>query len=250
MKIRTILLEDEHDARRHLVSLLHDHCPNIELVGQATDVASGLKLIDAYDPELLISDIMLPDGTAFDMLNQISEISFDIIFTTAHSDFAIKAFKISAIDYLLKPIDIDELIAATKKAEAEISRQSTETRLETLIGNMSQSGGQNKKIVLNIGPALHVVNISDIIICQSERNSTTFFLLDGRDLVTSRNISEFEEMLTEYGFFRPHRQYLININHIISLDRTTMGTIRMVKGFEVPVSMRRKETLVELISKL
>jgi len=250
LKIRTILIEDEHDARRHLVSLLREHCPNIELVGQATDVTSGLKLIDECDPELLISDIMLPDGTAFDMLNQLDEISFNIIFTTAHSDFAIKAFKISAIDYLLKPIDIEELISATKKAEAEVSRLSTDARIKALIGNVSQADRQNKKIVLSIGSALHVVNISDIIICQSERNSTTIFLQDGRNLVTARVISDYEEMLNEYGFFRPHRQYLINLHHIHSLDKNMMGTIQMAKGFEVPVSRHRKEMLVELFSSL
>jgi len=250
LKIRTILIEDEQDAREHMTCLLRDHCPNIELVGQASDVASGLKLIDDKDPDLLISDIMLPDGTAFDMLNQLNEIAFNIIFTTAHSDFAIKAFKISAIDYLLKPIDIGELIAATKKAEAEISRKSASTRIKALVGNISPSSVQSKKIVLSIGPALHVVYVSEIIAIQSIRNNTTIFLMDDRKLVTSTILSEYEDMLNEYGFFRPHRQFLINMHHIISLDRTTMGTIRMAKGFEVPVSMRRKETLVELLSTL
>jgi two-component system, LytTR family, response regulator len=250
LKIRTILIEDEQDAREHMVSLLRDHCPNIELIGQATDVVSGLKLIDESNPELLISDIMLPDGTAFDMLNQLTEIAFNIIFTTAHSDFAVKAFKISAIDYLLKPIDIDELQAATKKAEVEISGKSASTRIKTLVGNLSPSNLQSKKIVLSIGPALHVIYISEIIFCQSIANRTSFVLMDDRKLLTSTNISEYEDMLNEYGFFRPHRQFLINIHHILSLDRTNMGTIRMAKGFEVPVSIRRKQMLVDLISML
>jgi two-component system LytT family response regulator len=250
LKIRTILIEDEQDAREYMTSLLCDHCPNIELVAQAASVASGLKMIHEYDPELVISDIMLTDGTAFDMLDQLSETPFHFIFTTAHSDFAIKALKISAIDYLLKPVDIEELKVATKKAEAKISRQSNELRIKTLVGNLSQSGGQGKKIVLSNGPSLHIVNISDIIVCQSERNSTTFFLLDGRDLVISKNISEYEEMLNEFGFFRPHRQYLINLHHILSLDKTVMGTIRMAKGIEVPVSRNRKDMLIELFSML
>jgi two-component system, LytTR family, response regulator len=118
------------------------------------------------------------------------------------------------------------------------------------MGNMSQSGGQNKKIVLCIGSALHVVNISEIIICQSERNTTTFFLLDGRKLVTSKNISDYEDMLNEYGFFRPHRQYLISMHHILSVDKTITGTIRMARGLEVPVSRHRKEMLIELFSML
>lgn len=122
MLIRTILIEDEPVAREHLTFLLENYCPNLQVVGQAFDVKSGLKIINEKNPELLISDIELPDGTAFDLLKYIENITFNIIFVTAHSEYAIRAFKISAIDYLLKPLDINELQAATKKAEEEIKK--------------------------------------------------------------------------------------------------------------------------------
>lgn len=248
MKIRTVLIEDELDALEHLTALLRDHCPNIELVGQAGDVVSGLKVIQNTDPELLITDIKLPDGTTFDILNQIHGISFNIIFVTAHSEYAIKAFKISAIDYLLKPVDIQELIAAIKKAEEEIQKQSVDERIKALLINVTQGGNFGKKIVLNINTELHVIYISDIIFCLSEGNFTHFYLQDGRKLTVTKNIKEYDDMLCEFNFFRASRQHLINLKHVISFTKGYAGTIKMVHGFEIPISVRRKDLFIELIT--
>ncbi|MBE0640062.1 MAG: response regulator transcription factor [Bacteroidales bacterium] len=250
MKISTVLIEDEQNALDHLKALLADFCPNIELAGTANSVASGVAILRECNPQLIIADIELPDGTTFDILNQIPDFSFNIIFITAHSEYAIKAFKISAIDYLLKPIDIDELIAATNKAEEQMSHQSLEARIKALLGNLSRADYQDKKIVLTYNHVFHVINITDIIFCQSEVNYTNFYLRDNRQILSSKNVSEFEEMLNEHGFFRANRQYLINVKHIVSFNKTPCGYVSMVNGYEIPVSFRRRDLLVELISKL
>lgn len=211
---------------------------------------SGLKVIEKCDPELLITDIEFPDGTAFEMLNQLQHFAFDIIFVTAHSEYAIKAFKISAIDYLLKPIEIDELVAAVKKAEHEISNQSMEERIKALLSNITPGGWQEKKIVLTYNHVFHIIEISDIVFCQAEVNNTNFYLRDGRILLSSKNIKEYDDMLTDQGFFKTNRQYLINLKYIVYFDKTYDGTIRMSNGFEIPIAGRRKDILVELVSNL
>jgi two-component system, LytTR family, response regulator len=250
VKIRTVLVEDEPDAMEHLEMLLTQYCENVAIVGKCTDVKSSLTSLTTIKPDLVIMDIRLPDGTAFDILNQLKIISFNIIFTTAYSEYAIKAFKISAIDYLLKPIDIDEMVQAIDKAEQILQKKTIELRLQTLLENVSQNNNNEKKILLNANNVLHVLKLSEIIFCQSINRFTHFFLTDGREIATGSPIREYEMMLSEYGFFRTGRQFIINMSYVKAFNKTKSSGIMLVNGFEIPVSVRRKEQLIRRITSL
>jgi len=248
LKIRTVLIEDEQHALDHLKSLLMSFCPSVEVVGQASDVASGFDVVSELAPDLLISDIKLPDGTAFDLLSRFSKINFNIIFVTAHSEYAIKAFKISAMDYLLKPLDIDELIQAVRKAEDEFKNQSIESRLKALVENISHTDSKGKKIAISINTTIHIIPVNDIIFCQSDGARTNFYLEDGRILIATKNVKEYDEILADYGFFRTSRQYLINLQHVKSYDKNEDVPIKMSNGINVLLSTRKKDDFHRLIS--
>lgn len=250
MKIRTVLVEDEPDAMEHLEMLLTQYCENVAIVGKYGDVKSSLSNISSIKPDLVIMDIRLPDGTAFDILNQLREISFNIIFTTAYSEYAIKAFKISAIDYLLKPIDIDEMVQAIKKAEQILQKETIELRIQTLLENVSQKNDNEKQIVLNANNVLHIMKLSEIIFCQSINRFTHFFLTDGREIISNTRISEYEEMLSASGFFRTGRQFIINMSYVKAFDKSKGSDILLANGYEIPVSVRRREQLIERITSL
>jgi two-component system, LytTR family, response regulator len=244
VKIRTVLVEDEPDAMEHLEMLLTQYCENVDIAGKYTDVKSSLTGLTTIKPDLVVMDIRLPDGTAFDILNQLKTISFNVIFTTAYSEYAIKAFKISAIDYLLKPIDIDEMVQAINKAEQIIQKETIELRLQTLLDNLSQKNNNDTKILLNANNVLHVLKLSEIIFCQSINRFTHFFLTDGREIATNSLIREYEEMLSEYGFFRTGRQFIINMSYVKAFDKTKGNVIMLANGYEIPVSVRRREQLI------
>lgn len=248
MKLRTILVEDEPDALEHLASLVEHFCENVAVVGQASDVNSALRSINQLDPDLVIMDIRLPDGTAFDILTRLPEISFSVIFTTAYTEYAIKAFKISAIDYLLKPVEIDELVEAVKKAEKNVMKQNIDQRINTLLNNISSKSGIAKKIVVQTNYIVHVIPVSEIIYCQGINRNVFFFTKDGDEIQSTHTIMELEDILADYGFFRTNRQNIINLDFIRLWDKTRGGNVIMSNGVEIPLSYRRREMLMELIN--
>lgn len=248
MKLRTLLVEDEPDALEHLASLVEHFCENVAVVGQASDVNSALRLINQFNPDLVIMDIRLPDGTAFDILTRLPEINFSVIFTTAYAEYAIKAFKISATDYLLKPIEIDELVEAVKKAEKNVMKQNIDQRINTLLNNISSKSGNAKRIVIHANNVLHIVPITEIIYCQAIHHNVCFFTENGDEIPSPNSIMELEEMLGDYGFFRSNRQNIINLDFIRSWDKTRGGNVIMSNGVDIPVSHRRRDILMELIN--
>ncbi len=248
MKLRTLLIEDEPDALEHLATLVEHFCENVAVVGQARDVASALQLINQLSPDLVIMDIRLPDGTAFDILHRLPEINFSVIFTTAYAEYAIKAFKISATDYLLKPIEIDELVKAVNKAEKNVMKQNVDQRINTLLSNISAKTGSTKKIVIQMNNLLHIIPISEIIYGLAINKSTYLFTENGGEFLTSDSILEVEEMLVEYGFCRCNRQNIVNVAFIRSWDRSRGGNVVMSNGVEIPVAYRRRDVLLEMIN--
>jgi two-component system, LytTR family, response regulator len=248
LKLRTILVEDEPDALEHLASLVEHFCENVVVVGQASDVNSALRSINQLDPDLVIMDIRLPDGTAFDILTRLPEINFSVIFTTAYTEYAIKAFKISAIDYLLKPVEIDELVEAVKKAEKNVMKQNIDQRINTLLNNISSKSGIAKKIVVQTNYIVHVIPVSEIIYCQGISRNVFFFTKDGDEIQSTHTIMELEDILADYGFFRTNRQNIINLDFIRLWDKTRGGNVIMSNGVEIPLSYRRREMLMELIN--
>lgn len=244
--IKGVIIEDEQNARETIRILLEKYCKNVEIVGEGVDVKTGLACIEKHEPEVVFLDIEMPDGDGFDLLSRVGEINFDIIFTTAYSEFAVQAFKYNAVDYLLKPIVHDELIEAVNRAEKELQTRDLSTKFNKLLDYINDNRN-NRRIVLSSSDGYDVVSISEIIMCKSNRNYTSFYLEDGQVIKVSRTIKEFAKMLSDNGFVKTHRQYLVNLNHIKSFGRTDTNLIRLTRNLEAPVSARNKEKLFEII---
>ena len=248
--IKTIIIDDEQKAREAITDLLAAYCPNVKVIAQAENVETGVAAIKQNKPDLVLLDINMPDGTGFDVLKKLDTIQFKVVFITAYEEYAIKAIKFSALDYIVKPIDPDELVQAIEKVEHSIEKDNINLKLNAFLSNMEHINKGAKKIVLKTSESMHIVNVQDIIRCEADGNYTRFFLIDGKKLIVSRVLKEFDEMLEEYGFCRTHQSHLININHIERFDKRDGGSVVMKDGTEVPVSSRKREVLIGLFEKM
>lgn len=239
--IKAVIIDDIQEAITVLTSDLQTYCKNIEVIGSANGVVSGAKIIKELKPDLVFLDIQMPDGTGFDLLEIIGEADFKLIFTTASDEFAIKAFKFSAIDYLLKPIDPDDLMKAVEKVEHQHNPTS---RLELLKGNLENQ----KKIALNTVDKIHIVQIEDVIRLESDVNYTRFYFNDGSKLMVTKTLKEFDKMLSDQSFIRIHQSHLVNTNFIKEYTKQD-GKLVLKNGDRISVSSRKKSTLMDMISK-
>jgi len=239
--IKAVIIDDIQEAITVLTSDLQTYCKNIEVIGSANGVVSGAKIIKELKPDLVFLDIQMPDGTGFDLLEIIGEADFKLIFTTASDEFAIKAFKFSAIDYLLKPIDPDDLMKAVEKVEHQHNPTS---RLELLKGNLENQ----KKIALNTVDKIHIVQIEDVIRLESDINYTRFYFQDGSKLMVTKTLKEFDKMLSDHSFIRIHQSHLVNTNFIKEYTKQD-GKLVLKNGDRISVSSRKKSALMDMISK-
>jgi two-component system LytT family response regulator len=245
-KIRTLIVDDEELARKNLEFLLTDYCPMVEVVGMASNVREAKAFIATESIDLLLLDIEMPNGSGFDLLESIkNDINFKIIFITAYHEYALKAFKYSAVDYLLKPINPVELSTSIGKLNPGEESESVE-KIDALIENIHRRGEHLDKIALPSMEGLHFVNLDEIIYCESQDNYTQFFLTDGRRIMVSKTIKHFEEMLDEDRFYRVHRSNIINLKYIDKYVKGEGGYIVMKQGPRIPVSRRRKESFLQL----
>ena len=252
-EIKVVLVEDEPHAMEHLQSLINSFCKDVTIIGKANNVSSAYKTIMELKPDVVFLDIEMPDGTGFDLLKKFDQIFFSTIFTTAFSKYAIQAFKYSAVSFLLKPIDLDELREAVFKVRHELKRALFEDQMTALFHNLNdieKNAGRSRKVVLTTNSSFHVINSDEIVMCQSDKNYTQFFMSDGRMIMVSKTIKEFDDLFTENGFFRPHKQYLININHLKTFDKSVKMEVTLTGGFKAPVSVRKKEQLINLLIEL
>lgn len=248
-KLRTLIVDDEAPIRELIETILENYCEQTELVGTAEGVASAIKAIKELQPDLVLLDVKLSDGTAFDLLQQLGEVNFMIIFITAFDSYAVNAFRFSAVDYIMKPINIDELTEAIRRAAETAEQKSMSASLKNFFENIN-SRPEDKKIVLKTQESIFIVRVADIIRCEADHNYTTFFLTNGKKVLVSRTLKDYEDMLSDYYFFRTHQSHLININHIVSFEKNEGGYLRMADGSPVPVSKRKREELLELFSKI
>jgi two-component system LytT family response regulator len=247
--LRTVIVDDEVLMRRTLERLVHEHCPNVRLVAVAGSVESGVAEIRNHHPDLVLLDIRMDDGTGFDLLKRLEPIDFKVIFITAYDEYALRAIKFSALDYLLKPVEPEDLKQAIDKAEKLVLKE-LNTQLGALAENMQEGGSFMKKIILKTFDAIHLVRIRDIVYCESDDNYTTFHLADESRIITSRTLKEYEEMLCDSGFFRVHKSYLINISCITRFEKAEGGSVVLNHVIRVPVSSRKRELLVELLNRI
>jgi two-component system LytT family response regulator len=237
--INAIIIDDIPEARTVLKADLENYCVNINVVGEAEGVVSGAKIIAALKPDLVFLDIQMQDGTGFDLLEILPVKDFKLIFTTASDVFAVKAFKFSAVDYLLKPIDPDELMDAVSKVEQQ---DKPAERIDLLKENFDKP----KRIALNTLDKIHIVEVSEILRCESNINYTMFYFLDGTKLLVTKTLKEFDKLLTDHYFIRVHQSHLVNARFIKEFTKSD-GYIIMKDGTKVPVSTRKKQVLMEKI---
>lgn len=248
--IRTIVIDDEVKARETIRNMLNTYCPDIKIIGTAGSVNEGVKLLNKTSVDLVFLDIKMGDGTGFDLLRKLNDIKFFVIFITAFEEFAIRAIKFSALDYILKPLDPDELISAVEKAKEAIEKENISLRLKALFENLDMLNSKSKKIVLKTTGSVHIVSIADIIRCESEKNYTHFHIVGMEKITVSKTLKDFSEMLNDFGFYRLHQSHLINLTHVKRYDKEEGGSLVMADDSLVPVSYRKKEELMKLFKSL
>ncbi len=245
--LRAIVIDDVDSIRTKNIDLIKSHCPNIAIIGQANSVKSGISLIKQIVPDLVFLDVEMPDGTGFDLLQMLNPIQFKVIFITGYEDFAIRAFRFSAIDYLLKPLDPVELVEAVNKAEESMHKEVLELKLNTLFSNLERPKNL-QKLVLKTAEKIYSVNIQDIINCESDKNYTTFYFINAPKLVVSTTLKEYETLLKPFNFFRAHQSHLINMLYFDHFIKTDGGnTIVMKNKNKIPLATRKKEEFLTLI---
>ncbi len=241
-----VIIDDEPKARSTIRDILGFSEQKIDIIGEAADVQSARELILQKKPDLVLLDINLPDGTGFDLLKKFETIDFKIIFITAHEEYAIRAFRFSAMDYILKPIAASDLIKAVEKAGETIKGEKTEEKFKAFLANLEKLN----KIVLRTSESIHIINLDNIVRCESDINYTTFYLTNGEKLLVSKTLKEYDEMLQPSGFFRTHQSHLVNLDHILRYDKAEGGHLIMMDESWVPVSKRKKEQLFRVFENL
>ena len=247
--LRAVIIDDIDAIRSKNIALIKEHCPNVAIMAEAVDVKSGVETIRKFLPDLVFLDVEMSDGTGFDLLQQLKPINFKVIFVTGFQDFAIKAFRFSAIDYLLKPIDPADLIEAVKKAEESINKEALELKFGTLFTNIERPKNL-QKLVLKTNEKLYSVNVQDIVNCESDKNYTTFYFINAPKLVVSTTLKDYETLLSPFGFFRAHQSHLINMLYFDHFIKADGGTIVMKNKTMIPLATRKKEEFMALLDNM
>ena len=247
--IRTVLIDDETRLLSSLQTMLKRNCPQLDVVAVCRSADEALIKIKETNPELVFLDIAMPGKDGFELLSEIGDIHFRIIFVSAHDEYSLRAFKFSTVDYLLKPVNEDELVAAVKKAEQTILQEHTLRRsIEALIHNLKpQTSTQEKKLCLATLAGFHVVSLSDIVYCEAEGPYTNFYLLDDKKICVSRPLADYELLLSDDDFLRVHKSFLINLHHTREYRRGEGGVVILSNDVEIYVSRRKKDTFLEKI---
>lgn len=247
--MKVLLLDDEVGARATIKSYLQQMPTPPSELKEVDSVNAALELLRDWQPDLAFLDINLPDGLGFDVLAQLGldRITFKVIFISAYDTYAIKAFKYNAIDYILKPVDPMEFQQSVSKA---LKNMQTADQLRNLQGDFQGDTRTLNKLVLKDHQSIRLVPIDDIIRCQSENNYTLFFLTNGEELLITRTLKEYEELLKGRLFFRPHKSHLINLKHLHRFDKAEGGSIHLSDGSSVPLSRFKKEVFLQLLDQL
>jgi two-component system, LytTR family, response regulator len=246
--IRALLIADDRKLCEAVNKTISGFCPNVTIVAQEKDVRSGVAAINQHAPDLIILDVLLPDGSGFDLIRHFDKPDFNVIFISGHMEYAIKAIKFNAVDFILKPVDDQELALAINKASDLILLQE-KFRIKSMEENLSALNKINN-LVLKTSDQIHVLNTADIIRVEADGSYCTFYVSDGRKVMVSKPLVEYEEILADQGFYRIHKSHIINIRHLKYLDKAEGGYIVMSDKVKVPVASRKKEMIQELFENL
>jgi len=240
--IRAIIIDDEKHSRETLKNLIEIYCVGVDIIGLAATINESIKMISTLKPELVFMDIELQSGTGFDILTNLPEVDFEVIFTTAFDQYAIKAVKFSSLDYLLKPIDIEELQRAVEKAKRIKNKQDYARQLQNLIQNLQHP--KESKICLATSDGFEFIHTKEIIYCEANGSYTTFVLTENRKLLVSKHLKEYENLLSEHQFMRVHNSYLINLREVKKYSKSDGGYITMNNNDIVSISRSKKEDFI------
>lgn len=244
---KVLIIDDEKPTRDFIKRLIDSYHFEVEVFTDGENVATGIDAIKRLQPDLVILDIQMPDGNGFDVLKSISAINFEVIFITAFQEYAIQAIKFSALDYILKPIDSEELKQAIDNALNTISRKTDDSQLNVLQHNMQLNA--KRKLILKTQESVHIVEIDDIIRCEADKNYTLFYFTNIKKILVSRTLKDFDVLLAGLTFFRAQQSHLINLNYVERYDRQD-GTIIMKDGSAIPLSLARKEQFFDILGTL
>jgi two-component system LytT family response regulator len=247
--LRALIIDDEAHMRDTLVKLLGLQCPEVHVVGQASGVASGTAAVNEFHPDLVFLDIQMKDGTGFDLLYNLPTIDFKVIFVTAYDQYALQAFRFSAVDYLLKPINPEQLSDAVNRA-GQMIQEHFNLQMKALEENLKSVNKQHKKIIIKTTENIHLLDMKNIISCESESSYTTIHTAGGDKILVSKTLKDYEDMLADCGFYRVHKSFLINLLQIKRFERQDGGSIVMSNDLKIPVASRKRDELLLLFEKL
>ncbi|GAA4207873.1 LytTR family DNA-binding domain-containing protein [Pedobacter jeongneungensis] len=247
--MRAILVDDEAANLENLKILLNKHCPNIKVVANASNIEEAFTQVNLHHPDLLFLDIQMGKTTGFDLLNLLTEKTFEVVFVTAYDNYGIQAVKFAALDYLLKPVDPEELKAAVEKAEIRFRNKINGEQLNFLLSQIKKSESGSPKIALPQQHEIRYVSVSDIVRCVADNTYTFFFLTNGDKILISKPLKEYSDLLKPHGFIRAHQSHLVNPKFVKSWLKEDGGTLLMNNGDKIPVSKPNREMVKEVLGK-
>lgn len=254
-KIKALIIDDENKSREIIKWMLEKYCPNVEILGLAESAEMAFLMIEELKPNLLFLDIEMPYGTGFDLLKRLPKVDFEVIFVTGFDHYALQAIKYHALDYLLKPVDIDELIDAVKKVEIQINKAIDTERLEKLLTNLQDQNQEQQQIAISHHDGREFIPIDQIVRCLADGACTWFFLVNGRKMLSSKNLGEYEKILPKPNgnfknrFFRIHYSHIVNLTHIQKFNRREKY-VTMKDNNKIPIAQRRGSQFTEILQKM
>jgi len=244
--INAIIVDDEPKNRRILKGLLQDFCPGVKITDEASNAEEAIKVLENNNPDLVFLDIEMPYGNAFDLLDKVKPVDFEIIFVTAFDEYTLKAFRYSALDYLLKPVNIDDLKTAVEKAISKVNLKNINQQLNNLLFNLNKGSDAPARIAIHTQDGLTFVSISEIIRCEAKGNYTYIYTTDLQKHVTTKNIKAYEDLLPSNIFFRIHHSHIINVGFVKKYHKGRGGVVEMSDGTMIEVATRRKNEFLAL----
>ncbi len=244
--MKAVIIDDEQTSREILRNYIAKYCKDLSIAGEAENIQSGYELISTCNPDLVFLDVEMPMGNGFDLLEKFDEIRFETIFVTAFDHYAIQALNYSAAHYILKPVSIDELIAAVEKIKKIKAKAQSPVQTRVLMDNIKPENKLSQKIVLPLQDGFEVVNVRDVIHCEACDNFTNFYFLNKRKMMICRTLKYYEELLQDLGFLRVHKSHLININQVVKYTRGKGGQVTMSDKTIIDVSPNKKDDFLKV----
>lgn len=248
--IRTVIIDDEAGGRNAIRIALERYFPEVAIEGIYDSPEKGIEGINTVKPDLAFLDIQMPHMSGFDLLQQISPVNFEVIFITAYDQYAIKAIRFSALDYLLKPVDVDDLRHAISRVKERLKGKDSSFQYQSVLNNVQQTAGKIERLAVPTLEGIEFFNTDDIIFCRAEGSYTSVMMKEKKPELVSHNLKDFENILHSSGFCRVHHSFLINMRHVLKYIKGEGGYVVMTDGHHVDVSRRKKEEFLKLLNKI